>query len=632
MNKILSVVALAMGLLGFSSCQKEEAPTPIIVNKVAGVAEKGPFAAGSSVNMYELNNNLQATGRIFGAKTDNLSAFSIAPPANLASTYIKLSVEGHFFNECSGNTSSVPISLEAITQTNGAKEVNANVNILTHLEVPRVMLLVSSGKSLAEAKTQAQKEVLKAFLITDKTIVPDETSITSNTTSANILIAVSSILLHKRSDTEFSEFVNALRADLADGEISHENALKIAESSFGLDFETVKANIQKKYKSLGKTVEVGNFQLFIDGDNDGQIGDEYTPISETVDPDLIYSTEEGVKQIMSSALSELNAFVQYNCLFDATYTRIISSENVQKYPDLKLSFDHNLNSNQAFISSFWNSAYKSINYNNAIVEKSSASQLDWFKKYQYFSKVYNAYLYLAMINLWGDVPYLTSTNAQDALNIRRTPQIDVANKIITTLEDAYTYLPETSQQIECSKYFAKALQAKAYLYMKNYAKALECLNTIIASKKYSLSGDVNGIYAGGSNESLFELPNLQNSNTPYVELIQKGDYVVLMRYAEILLMASEANYMLGNNDTALQYLNLVRERNSRSKITDANNIVWGLLSEWKNDLKSEGSYFFILKNLNQAASILNIEVNKLLIPIPWAETRLNTNITQNPGY
>lgn len=635
-NLLFSLLIGVISLLCFISCSSDDDNSgSVSIGSVKGLVEKGPFVSGSSVSIYELDNNLNATGRVFEAKTDNEGAFSINTSTSLVSKYVKLSVNGFYFNEYTGRLSDAPISLEAISSIDNVDKANVNVNILTHLEMPRVMNLVSSGKNFQEAKQQAQKELLNAFLITNQLITPEETSITANNTSANILIAISSILLNERSDAQFTEFMSSLRNDLSDGTITQDTKNKIAESSLGLSYSNIKENIKKRYEELGKTVEIGSFELFIDGDGDGQIGDSYEESvpNDVITEENVFESEERVKQFCTASVAQLYTFIQNQYLFDGIYTNTVSSDNLSRYYELKSIYEHNITSYMALPSDLWSSSYKAIRYDNVLTEKSSETNLDWFKKYQYYSRTYRAYKYLNMVALWGDIPLVTSSNIMDNPYFARTSQKEVLDFIVNELEVAYQYLPESSYQLECSKYFAKAIQVRAFLQNKEYNRALEAANIIINSGKFSLSSDINSIYAGNNNENIFELPNSNDySSIPFRDLIKKGDNIAVCRYSEILLMVAEASLKLGNTNQAIVYLNQVRERNGRSPINTSSNIEDSLLNEWKEDLKNEGVYFYALKRFDKAKQVLGISENKLLLPIPISEMNANPKMTQNPGY
>lgn len=630
---IFSILFLALAC--FTACEDKDETEGFSVNSVNGVAEKGPFP-GSTVTVYELDNNLEETGRVFKAKTDDDGSFAIHASTSFVSEFVKISVSGFYFNEYTGKLSAAPIVLEAIASLENKTDARINVNVLTHLEAPRILSLISSGVPFQEARAQANEELLEAFLITGQTFVPEETTITANNTSANILIAISSILLNKRTDAEVSEFMSMLRNDLVDGSIDAANREKISTSSFGLNYVRIKDNIEAFYSDLKKEVEVGDFGQFIDGDGVGMLGDDYLIIiePEIVEPIEYFQNEENARKALASLTDGHCTFFQNVYLLDAVYTHSVASD-LFKYDSRWMNiYRHQQYPENTIFYELWAKAYSSILRSCNLIEALSKHDFDWKDKYIHAAKAYRACVYLNAVSLWGDVPLILETpGVEDISSIPRTPQDQILDFIINELDNAYLQLPEEAAQPECSKYFAKAIQARAYLYKQDYARALESANAIINSGKYSLSGDLNAIYAGGNAEVIFELPENSASLPLYKDLIKKGDYLSVCRYTEVVLMAAEASWRLGNLQGAASQLNLLKARRGQAPVDQsAVGIENALLSSWKEEMANEGLWFAALKRLGKAQTELNIVDYQLLMPIPRQEMLSNSQLTQNPGY
>ncbi|MCL2102351.1 MAG: hypothetical protein FWH22_11640, partial [Fibromonadales bacterium] len=137
----------------------------LLKDKVTGFMQKGPFLRSATVSLYELDTSLSQTGRSFaGTITDDAGGFEIAG-MELVSPYVRLSVQGFYRNEVSGKESVAPVTLNSIV--NVKDKSSANANLLTHLEYERVLNLASEGLSVADAKKQAQNEILGVFGISD---------------------------------------------------------------------------------------------------------------------------------------------------------------------------------------------------------------------------------------------------------------------------------------------------------------------------------------------------------------------------------------------------------------------------------------------------------------------------------
>ena len=119
---------------------------------------------------------------------------------------------------------------------------------------------------------------------------------------------------------------------------------------------------------------------------------------------------------------------------------------------------------------------------------------------------------------------------------------------------------------------------------------------------------------------------------------------LITRYADVLLMQSEARNNLNANDP-LKYsgYNLVRQRAGiaqvpTTRVTTKDAFVDMLVRERGWELVQEGHRWFDLIRLNRLMererTIFNrtIDPRYLLFPIPQPELLLNPNLTQNPGY
>ena len=125
---------------------------------VAGVSQKGPFLAGSSVAIQELDGRtLVQTGNSFRSSIKNdLGDFSIKG-VSLVSQYALLEVNGYYRNEVSGEKSKGMIALNALTDLTNRNHVN--VNLMTHLTAYRILNLVQNEKmTFADAKKQADEK------------------------------------------------------------------------------------------------------------------------------------------------------------------------------------------------------------------------------------------------------------------------------------------------------------------------------------------------------------------------------------------------------------------------------------------------------------------------------------------
>jgi hypothetical protein len=117
-----------------------------------------------------------------------------------------------------------------------------------------------------------------------------------------------------------------------------------------------------------------------------------------------------------------------------------------------------------------------------------------------------------------------------------------------------------------------------------------------------------------------------------------------LRYADVLLMQSEAMNELGQTATAAVPLNLVRERAGLPDIQSGlsqDDFRSAVLHERRMELAFEGQRWFDLIRVNngqygisflQSIGHTNVTTKNLLMPIPLLEMQANPNLTQNTGY
>lgn len=119
---------------------------------------------------------------------------------------------------------------------------------------------------------------------------------------------------------------------------------------------------------------------------------------------------------------------------------------------------------------------------------------------------------------------------------------------------------------------------------------------------------------------------------PDNDLTSPLNYKVI-RYADVMLMAAEAHYQLGNTTTAQQLVNQVRVRAGVPGISLQS--INDIYKERRFELSCEGHRFFDLVRTGQAADYIEgFQVGKHeLFPIPQVEIDLaGGNWSQNPGY
>ena len=223
MKFISNFAMLAFGLVFWACTENNTAGTSdesegivaIKDREIAGVTQKGPFLTGSSLTVQELDGEtLAQTGKSFRTRVKSDQGDFVLGGINLVSPYALLEVNGYYLNEVSWKKSEGMIALNALTDLSDRSHVN--VNILTHLTVDRILTLVRrDGKSFAEAKKQAEREVLKSFGFTGVIESSEDLNLFEEGNGL-VLLTISVLMQGERAEAEFSELLAKAAIAFAD--------------------------------------------------------------------------------------------------------------------------------------------------------------------------------------------------------------------------------------------------------------------------------------------------------------------------------------------------------------------------------------------------------------------------------
>lgn len=143
----------------------------------------------------------------------------------------------------------------------------------------------------------------------------------------------------------------------------------------------------------------------------------------------------------------------------------------------------NINSN-----SIWVSSYLSIYHANKIIEGMGNSALSATLKKQLIgeAKFIRAYCYYTLVNFFGDVPLITTTNVQTNMSMPRTPSAQVYALMVQDLKDAQSSLARdyswsAGLRTRANYWAATAMLARVYLYQKQYDLAETEASKVIAN-------------------------------------------------------------------------------------------------------------------------------------------------------
>ncbi|GAA4402633.1 RagB/SusD family nutrient uptake outer membrane protein [Nibrella viscosa] len=178
------------------------------------------------------------------------------------------------------------------------------------------------------------------------------------------------------------------------------------------------------------------------------------------------------------------------------------------------------------IGAAWGAFYKIIGYANVMIKtfeekKAAGGGAAYLDPAIAEARFIRGTVYFYIARTWGAAPIITDpgeTALSGNFNIPRYIQKDVLRFALEDLKKAEAGLPESDVPGRVTKYSAKGMMAKLYLYQKDYANAKAKALEVIQSGKYSLVSDYNGMFTKASLnnnvESLFSIQH-QFSQDPW---------------------------------------------------------------------------------------------------------------------
>lgn len=338
-------------------------------------------------------------------------------------------------------------------------------------------------------------------------------------------------------------------------------------------------------------------------------------------------------------------------------------------PALYFYFNTLLPSNTS-ITDFWNISYNQIYASNAViegVEKSSKLNIHEKERLKGEALFIRALIHFYLTNLFGDVPYITTTDYKKNNIVKKIPVSEVYSNVLSDLEAAANLLGQeydNLERIRPNQLVAKALLARVYLYNGAWAEASNAASAVInATNYYELENNINAVFVKDSKETIWQFQpatagqntdeaaafiffagppplvsitdNLMNSfaagdlrksnwtnaitdgsNTWYHPYKYKEfdyttssiEYSVVFRLAEQYLIRAEARAQQGDLIGAKEDLNKIRNRAGLDMTTAVSkqDILNAILQERRWELFTEyGHRFFDLKRTGKIDAVLS---------------------------
>lgn len=332
-------------------------------------------------------------------------------------------------------------------------------------------------------------------------------------------------------------------------------------------------------------------------------------------------------------------------------------------------YNHQIISSNGIVKSIWNSSYNLIYMSNSILEGLDASQslTDEVKRQLRGEALFvRALTHFYLVNLYGDIPYVTTTNFEANSKVSRLQVNLIYENILTDLNKAKTLLGDnyvSNERIRANRWVVSALLARVYLYNHQWEEAEVESNSIINNTSlFNLEANVEKEFLKESRSAILQLktknagnitaeastlkfsswpPPFVALNKNMVETMEDSDlrrnhwiaivtdgtrkwyysnkykqqtntgisleYSIVFRLAEQYLIRAEARAMLNNITGSLQDINTIRRRAGLNDITaiSTEELIKMILKERRFELFMEhGHRWFDVKRLGYAGEIL----------------------------
>lgn len=234
----------------------------------------------------------------------------------------------------------------------------------------------------------------------------------------------------------------------------------------------------------------------------------------------------------------------------------------------------------------WSSAYNIIYMTNSVIEgvENSSKLSEHTRNIAYGQALFvRAFANFYLINLYGDVPLILSTNYSENRVKNRDDVAEVYEQIVADLDMAKLLLEEindypNSERTSVNRYTVIAFQARVYLYLKQWDKAEQLSSQIIEeTSKFELLEDLDEVFLKNSREAIWQISPLgRGVSTTFTQegYMFRGNNSSKLKLSEkfISFMENEdlrARHWIGyNSEKEFYYPQKYKDGNSRNNVTE----------------------------------------------------------------
>lgn len=372
------------------------------------------------------------------------------------------------------------------------------------------------------------------------------------------------------------------------------------------------------------------------------------------DQSVIAGNNYGAGAILGSYVDDLDCY--YN--------------DSNEYQDIYLNSQHSTNN---LIERTWNLSYQQIYFCNSIiygVENSISLTTEQIAPIKAEALFVRSLLYYYLQQLYGDIPYTTSTDYEYNKDLNKLSEEQLLNQLESDLHEVVLLMEDSyrePQRIYPNRKAAELLLSQIYLSQNKWYEAEILGKSILQSNLYQLVSDVSQVFQNSGPHILWQLKpqnygdstheasfyyfidsaphayalsqdlinsfspndlrmqdwitsNSIGSNTWYRPTKYKNlsgtntdEYSIVYRIEEVYFTIAEALLKQNKSSEALGYLNAIRERAGLAPLASSlsnEELVTEYLSEKRREYFAEfGKRFFDLKRLGKLGDLSSKKPN-----------------------
>lgn len=230
--------------------------------------------------------------------------------------------------------------------------------------------------------------------------------------------------------------------------------------------------------------------------------------------ELVFTDDKTATAAVTGLYADMNAFNYFYANVLMNYLTAMQADDLYYFSSFANYDVFRLNAllpGSQYVESMWRDQYSYIYHTNACIEGlTKATGLTAAVKDQLLGEAYfmRAFLHFYLVNMYGDVPLITSTDHIENNVKPRTKTEVVYDRIIKDLLEAQRLMGAnypTGNRVRPNKGAATGLLARVYLYTKQYSLAEQQATAVLEDSRYDLLEDLNTVFLANSREALFQL-------------------------------------------------------------------------------------------------------------------------------